>query len=131
MCSDENTNCIGNILGKILLLQKQDTVCDSCVGCNKPFLGPTANFVCYNTRPVSLFNCCNGTIWSFPYTIDGVESSSSVFRIESLDENCATFRILYLDDATTQYVSTNEFFTISLDCVGAIKCLTDIYVDLC
>ena len=130
MCCDDNTNCIGNILGKILLLQKQDTVCDSCVECDKPYLGPTANFVYYNTRPVLLFNCCNGTIWSFPYTIDGVESTSSVFRIESLDENCATFRILYLDDTTGQYVSTTEFFTISLDCVGAIKCLADIYVDL-
>ena len=60
-----------------------------------------------------------------------VKVSHLIFRIESLDENCATFRILYLDDATNQYVGTNEFFTINLDCVGAIKCLPDTYIDLC
>lgn len=133
MCGNENnsTNCIGDLLRKILLLQRQDIENESHSGCDKPYLGPTCNYICYNTRPITLFNCCNGTTWSFPYTINGVENLSSVFRIESLDENCATFRILYLDGATNQYVGTNEFFTINLDCVGAIKCLADTYIDLC
>ena len=30
-----------------------------------------------------------------------------------------------------QYTSTNEFVTIDLSCCGAIKCLSDTYVDLC
>ena len=25
----------------------------------------------------------------------------------------------------------NEFFTINLDCVGAVRCLPDTYIDLC
>ncbi len=133
MCCDENknTNCIGDILRKIVVLQKQDYENDVHSGCDKPYLGPTCNFVCYNTRPITLFNCCTGLTWSFPYTINNIENTSSVFRVESVDENCCTCRILYLNPDTNQYSSTNEFFTISLDCVGAIKCLTDTFVDLC
>lgn len=133
MCCDENnsTNCISDLLRRILLLQKQDIDNESHSGCDKPYLGPTCNFICYNTRPISLYNCCTGLPWSFTYTIDGVENSSSVFRIESLDDNCGTFRILYLDTATNQYIGTNEFFTINLDCVGAVRCLPDTYIDLC
>lgn len=133
MCCDENksTSCITDILRKILLLQRQDVECESHSGCDKPYLGPTCNYVCYNTRPIMLFTCCTGELWSFPYTINNVTNYSTVFRIESLDDNCATCRILYLDTETNQYVGTNEFFTINLDCVGAIKCLTDTYIDLC
>ena len=132
MCGGENntTNCISDLLRRILLLQKQDIDNESYSGCDKPYLGPTCNFICYNTRPVMLYNCCTGQPWSFTYTIDNLENTSSVFRIESLDNNCCTFRILYLNDEN-QYVGTNEFFTINLDCVGAVRCLTDTYIDLC
>ena len=133
MCNNDTntTNCIGDILRKILILQKTDTECCSQTGCDKPFWGPLTTNICYNTRPISLYSCCDGTPWSFTYTIDGVESTSSVFRVESLDNNCCTCRIIYLDTETGSYLSTNEFFTINLDCVGAIRCLPDTYIDLC
>lgn len=132
MCSENSsTNCIAELLRKIILLQREDIECETHSGCDKPFLGPTCSYVCYNTRPIMLFNCCSGNQWSFPYTVDGVENYSTVFRVESLDENCCTCRILYLNTETNEYVATNEFFTINLDCVGAVKCLTDTFVELC
>ena len=133
MCEDneKKCECIADILKKIIMLQKQDF--DSCchTGCDKPFLGPVCNAICYNTRPIMLFNCCTGNPWSFPFTIDGVTNQSTVFRIECLDDCCATCRILYFSDTENNYVGTNEFFTIDLNCVGAIKCLADTFIELC
>ena len=130
-CDDTNNNCIGDLLKRIALLQKQD--CDNNIpsGCDKPFLGPIRTFECYNTRPITLYNCCTGLPWSFTYTLDGVESTSTVFRVEAVDDNCCTCRILATDATTGEYTNTNEFFTINLDCVGAVKCLADTYIDLC
>lgn len=124
-------NCLSNIITKILILQNQDTNIENFAGCEKPFLGPISNVLCYNTRPVMLYNCATGLNWSFPYTINDTTETSTVFRIESLDECCCTCRVLYLDATTDKYVGTKDFFTINLNCVGAIKCLTDTYIELC
>lgn len=132
MCGDERNDCgcIHDILKKILLLQKQDFDDECFAGCDKPFLGPTCTTICYNTRPIMLFNCCNGNNWRFPYTINGVTNESTIFRIEALDDCCATFRILFVN-SEGGISATKEFFTIDLKCVGAIKCLPDVSVDLC
>ena len=133
-CSDNNcSSCISEVLERIIELQKQDFDCGNFTGCDKPFLGPITNTVCYNTRPIQLYICCTGTPWTFDYTLaDGSTGSSNVLRIESLDDCCATCRILYLSDsATSEYSNTNQFVTIDLNCCGAIRCLTDTYVDLC
>ena len=133
MCEDKekNCDCVFSLLKKILILQKQDFDNCSHTGCDKPFLGPVCNTVCYNTRPIMLFNCCTGNPWSFPYTINNITSDSTVFKIECLDEGCATCRILYFSDEENKYVGTNEFFTIDLNCVGAVKCLADTFIELC
>lgn len=129
--NEKNCGCIGELLKKILMLQKQDFDggCQA-TGCDKPYLGPVCNSICYNTRPITLFNCSTGTPWSFPYTINGVTGESTVFRIEALDDCCATCRILYLN-GENNYAGTNEFFTIDLGCVGAVKCLADTYIENC
>ena len=46
--------------------EKRKLVCE-VGGCDKPYLGPTPNLVCYNTRPINLYNCMSGTLWTFPY----------------------------------------------------------------
>lgn len=137
---EKSCGCIGDLLRKILMLQKQDFDggCQA-TGCDKPYLGPVCNSVCYNTRPIMLFNCCTGEAWSFPYTINGVTNYSTVFRIESIDDCCATCRILYLNCENNEnnrnnhdnYSGTSEFFTIDLNCVGAVKCLADTFIETC
>ena len=133
MCDDERVSCscIQEILRKILLLQKQDYDNECYAGCDKPYLGPTCTMVCYNTRPLMLFNCATGNQWSFPYTINGTTGESNVFRIEALDDCCCTCRILYLDETTGEYTATSEFVNIDLTCCGAVRCLPDVYVSLC
>ena len=77
-----------------------------------------------------LYNC--GTLpWSFTYTLNGTEAISDVLRIENVDDGCCTCRILYLDATTNEYMATTEFVTIDLACCGAVRCLPDIYVNLC
>lgn len=130
-CSENQcSSCIFDILEKIVLLQKQDFHCDNYVGCDKPFLGPVVENLCYNTRPIQLYICCNGNPWSFNYTAeDGSTLVSNVLRVESLDDCCCTCRILATTDSG-EYTSTNEFVTIDLNCCGAIRCFNDIYLDL-
>ena len=133
-CSDNNncSSCISDILKKILLLQRQDFDCDNFIGCDKPFLGPTTTSICYNTRPIQLYNCSTGEAWTFSYILpDGTTGISDILRIESLDECCCTCRILGATTEANQYTNTNQFVTIDLHCCGAIRCLTDTYVDLC
>ena len=130
-CSENNncSSCIFDVLKKILLLQKQDFDNECYVGCDKPFLGPSIASVCYNTRPFQLYNCCTGNPWSFDLTT--VEGTSNVFRVEAIDDCCCTCRLLTLNTETNTYTSTGEFVTIDLNCCGAIRCLTDTYIDLC
>lgn len=116
----------------ILMLQQQGEDCDIPNGCTKPFLGPTPSGICLNTRPITLYTCCNNTLWTMPFTLNGTTLESTVFRIENLDDNCATFRVLAPNPDTTEalfpYVATADFFTINLDCVGALRCLEDTFV---
>ena len=125
-----NCNCIGDILCKIIHLQRNSFTTCAPEGCDKPILGPE-NTSCYNTRPIELYNCTTGSLWCFPYTKDNKVKYSNVFRVESLDECCCTCRILYWDCDNETYMATNDFFTINLDCVCALQCLNDTFVDLC
>ena len=130
-CDTNNIcSCIRDLVKRIYLLQIQDCEGRNISGCDKPFLGPIPSTVCYNTRPIILYNC--GTIpWTFTYTINGTEATSNVLRIENVDDCCCTCRILYLDETTGEYTATSEFVNIDLTCCGAVRCLPDVYVSLC
>ncbi len=129
MCDDKS--CLTSILETILCLQNSKDESCEVLGCDKPYLGPTPSLVCYNTRPINLYNCTTGCRWSFPYTLDSVNGTSSIFRLENLEGNCCTCRVLAQNPDTSSsepYVLTSTFFTINLDCVSAIKCLPDVLV---
>lgn len=143
-CSNNSgcNNCIIEILSVILVLQ-ENACPDNCLDtCDRPMLGGGANCLVCNTRPVMLYTCCgNGTPWSMPITKDvttncsGVpigETCSTVFRVEKIEGNCATFRVLAENPDTTSlmpYVSTNSFFTMDASCLCSIRCLSDTFVD--
>ena len=117
----------------ILDLQKNaNTNLDDNAGCSRPCLGPNGNNgIIFNTRPITIYMCCSGALWSMPYTINGTTGDSTVFKISKLDNNCATFEILAPNPDTTNplipYISTNNFFTMDLNCVLAIRCLSDTF----
>ena len=140
MCNEKDTNCIAEILGVIHVLQ-QNVCGDSCLdSCDRPMLGGGPTCLSCNTRPVMIYTCGGGNVpWSMPTTKDstatcedGTEGCSNVFRVEKLDGNCCTFRVLQDNPDTTSlypYTATNSVFTISLDCICALRCLTDTYVE--
>lgn len=132
-CSNNtNCNCLSEILELIIKLQDcGEENCSVDGGCDRPFLGPAPSLVCFNTRPINLYRCLDGELWTLPFTLNGTTGTSSIFRIESLDGCCATCRILTTNpDATTisPYIATDSFFTINLNCVSALSCLTDVNV---
>ncbi|MBE6161227.1 MAG: hypothetical protein E7158_03305 [Firmicutes bacterium] len=142
MCNNNNnsnSSCIAEILNVILVLQ-QNACCESGLdSCDRPTLGGGPNCLVCNTRPIMIFTCCsNGTPLAMPATKDlsatptDIVESSRVFRVEKLDGNCCTCRVLIDNqdlNCSNPYIATNSFFTIDLNCVCAIKCLTDTYVD--
>ena len=142
MCNKNNQdpNSIADILKVILVLQ-QNACPDSCLDtCDRPMLGGGTSCLVCNTRPVMLYtNCGNSVPWSMPTTKDvtaacsttGV-TCSSVFRVEKVENNCATFRVLQDTPDTTSlypYVATNSFFTMNLSCLCCLRCLSDTYVE--
>ncbi len=144
MCNNNNsnnnankTNCITEILQVILVLQQSVCGPETCLdSCDRPVLGCGTPINC-NTRPVTLYTCCgNGTPWNMPVSREADCSASCetscVFRIEKLDGNCATFRVLVPNrdsSSPCNYDATDSFFTINCDCICAIKCLNDTCVD--
>ena len=136
MCNNENnSNCICDILKVILALQ-QNACPDGCLdSCDRPILGGGTNCLLCNTRPVQLYTCASqSTPISMPTTKDPTETetTSSVFRVEKIENNCATFRVLQENPDTTStnpYVATNSIFTMNLNCCCMCRCLSDTYVD--
>ena len=143
MCNKSNdSSCIAEILTVINILQCNAQCSDTCLDtCDRGFLGNTVSTLGLNTRPVMIYTCSgNGTPWSMPTTKENIDCSSvgatcsSVFRVEKVDGECATFRVLAANtdpttSATMPYVATNSFFTMNLDCVCALKCLNDTLVE--
>jgi hypothetical protein len=148
MCNNNTEgNCICEILKVILILQ-QNACPDSCLdSCDRPMLGGGNKCLICNTRPVMLYTCCgNGVPLSMPVSKDytntcstpSVDSScaecSNVFRVEKVEGNCCTFRVLTTNPDQTccnsqPYIATNSFFTMNLNCCCCIRCLNDCYVE--
>lgn len=140
--NNNSGNCINEILCVILVLQ-ENACPDNCLQtCDRPVLGGGANCLICNTRPVMIYTCCgNGVPWSVATSKDSTASCagqgttngcSSVFRVEKIEGNCCTFRVLAENDDTTSvypYVATNVFFTMDCSCICSIRCLSDTYVD--
>lgn len=140
--SNSNGNCINEILCVILVLQ-ENACPDNCLQtCDRPVLGGGTNCIVCNTRPVMLYTCCgNGVPWSMPISKDATTSCqgdvtsstcSNVFRVEKVEGNCCTFRVLAPNSDSTSlypYVATNVFFTMDCSCLCSIRCLSDTFVD--
>ena len=139
---NQDSKCIAEILTVICILQQNANCADSCLdSCDRGFLGNSATCLSCNTRPIMLYTCCgNGTPWSMPITREAIDCTevgttcSNVFRIEKIDGNCATFRVLAPNPDTAEataipYITTNSFFTMNLNCVCAIRCLNDTFVE--
>ena len=136
MCDSNNSanNCIYEILKTILVLQREANIGDCCLDtCDKKCLGCTPSVCFFNTRPITLYTCgCCNTALQMPISKLPTETTTSnVFRIEKLDDNCATFRVLIptVEDDIVTYTSTNSFFTINLDCICVLKCLADTLIE--
>ena len=144
MCNNNdnnNQNCIQEILQVINVLQSNACPDNCLLSCDRPALGGGSNCVICNTRPIMLYTCCgNGVPWSMPTSKEITTSCvdaptgtcSNIFRVEKIEGNCCTFRVLAPNTDETSinpYVATNSFFTMDCSCLCAIRCLSDTYVD--
>ena len=116
-------NHLLDILSLIDNLQKNITNNDNNLNnpCLRPIIGPNQP-IFFNTRPVT-FYLCNNT----PLTVNGTDFTTSIFRVENVNNDCVTVRLLIDGDPIT---STNEYATININCIAAIRCLDDINIAL-
>lgn len=131
--NDSSSRCcccntyIEEIICRILELQGEDL--DSELGCDRPFLGPNASNNAYNTRPIQLYNRYTAEPWSFDYSSGDTSGTSNIFRIENIEQCCVTVRLL-AGDGSSGFTNTNQFATIDLCSIGAIRCFNDVFVTL-
>ena len=120
-----NENCLANILKAIVVLQNnaEKAPCND-TGCTRPFLGQVIDNICFNTRLVTFYRCDN-TLVNLPYTLNGTEGETTVFRVESVNDNSITVLLLADDGSGTYSVNTNTYATINLGCICAIRCIGD------
>jgi len=133
MCNDSNNNnncnCIAEILKVINILQNEVCPGDSCLDtCTKAYFGP-ATGVDFNTRPFNLYGN-SGTPIAMPISNSPTETeTSTIFRVEKLNNCCATLRVLTYNEETSTFSATNSFFTINTNCCCSIRCLGDTFVE--
>ncbi len=131
MCenTNNNCNCISDILNTICILQNEVCPGDTCLNtCTRGFLGtnPTSD---YNTRPVTLYTANNTAIEMPISNTPGETTTSNIFRVEKVDNCCCTLRVLTYDTATSTYTATNSFFTVNTNCCCSVKCLADTFIE--
>ncbi|MEG0798873.1 MAG: CotY/CotZ family spore coat protein [Bacilli bacterium] len=137
-CNCNCDSCIADILQTICNIQTNvnNECCLNC--CDRPVLGCGETCTCCNTRPIMIYCGCCSTPWSVPTTKTNANCSTtpadctSVFRLEKINNCCATFRALApcAEEGTVYpYVATDSVFTMNINCICALRCLNDTYVD--
>ena len=120
-------NCIKNLLKFICVLQQNsnELTCSS-TNCTKPFLGPSIQGVCYNTRVITLYNRL-GELFTTNFYFNNELRNSSYFKVHDVDDNCCTLEILESVDNT--YTSTGQTIIVNINCICAVKCIEDVYIN--
>ena len=119
-----NQNCLAKILEVINVLQNNaEDKCDINNSCTRPFLGDLPTVTCFNTRLITLYRCDNSLV-TLPYTIDGAENTTTIFRVENVGNDAVLVRLIQ-DNGDGTYTNTNTFATINLGCICAIRCIGD------
>ena len=79
------------------------------------------------SQGINLYNK-NGNLFSANYVdINNVSQSSSLFRVQTVNDDTVNLLILREDNGT--YYSTNTFITVKIGCICAIKCVIDTTVE--
>jgi Spore coat protein Z len=154
-CKDNHkrkNNCVSDVVKFINDLQ--DCATNTCpTGCDVPFLGANPNVPLANTRPFLLF-LPNGELFTVPAFLNNRDTQTmseenrrncvetAVFRVESVDDNCAVLRALVPMDRHHHkdrdfcdlvnadfFIASNSCVTVDLDCFCAIQCLRDVHVN--
>lgn len=119
-----NNNCLANILKVINVLQNNaEDDCPNNNSCTRPFLGDFPTIVCFNTRLVTFYRCDNSLV-TLPYTLDGVNDTTTIFRVQNVGCDSVTV-LLIRDNGDGTYTNTNTYATINLGCICAIRCVGD------
>ncbi|MGL4337923.1 MAG: CotY/CotZ family spore coat protein [Turicibacter sp.] len=130
------SNCIVDTVKFINRLQKAVQPTEiSCTPCKSPVLGETSRA---NTRPFILY-LPTGEPFELACLFDTDSTSIPVFRVEEMNGNCCTLRVLIpvcprsnTEDRGSHghFVATRTCCTVDLTSFIGIQCLEDEYIPL-
>lgn len=125
----KSNTCIKNLLKIISILQNNSLDFSSNTSdCSKPFLGPSISTAFYNTRVINLYNKYGELILG-TYKNESIDNITSFFRVQNVTDSCCTLLLLKRSNENF-FQSTHCSMVINLNCIGAIKCVSDVSINL-
>ena len=121
-----NNRCILHFMRYIHLLQMNSSnkqIFNSF--CDKNYLGPILPNYNFNTRVISIYDK-NGNLFHSSYISNNIILESQFFRIMSFSDYYCTLLILQNDNGN--FSSTNQFITVDISSIAAIRCIQDIFI---
>ena len=74
----------------------QNNANDNCLddnSCTRPILGNISNIICFNTRLITFYRCDNSLI-TLPFTLNGVDGTTTVFRVQNVSNNAVNVLLI-------------------------------------
>ena len=126
-CANSCVNSIVEIIESIAKSQRNVcSTCAECVSCDACFNA------LYNTIPIRLATCCDGT--AINGLIGAGGASTSYFRVECItDKRYVKLRLLSVtaDGDAIVIAGTNYTMVVDLECVGSIQCFEPVNILPC
>ena len=118
--TNNNNGTIAQLLKRIDQMQKEAVIANATNQCDNCMMSAM-----YNTKPIAIYICCNGTRFSAPAGTTG--SEAKFFRFEDVRGDVNVVLILLVhDDGSYVITCTTYTIVVRISCIGAVQCFEPI-----
>ncbi len=118
--NNNNNGTIAQLLKRIDQLQKEAIIANATNQCDNCMISAM-----YNTKPIAIYICCNGTRFTAPVGTTGTEAN--LFRVEEVrNDETVVLRLLAQADGSDEITCTTYTIVVRISCIGAVQCFEPI-----
>lgn len=118
--TNNNNGTIAQLLKRIDQMQKEAVIANATNQCDNCMMSAM-----YNTKPIAIYICCNGTRFTAPAGTTGAEAT--LFRVEDVrGDETVVLRLLVQDEGTGEITCTTYTIVVRISCIGAVQCFEPI-----
>lgn len=114
-----NNATIAQLLRRIDQMQKEVVIANATNQCDNCMM--TAM---YNTKPIAIYICCNGTRFTAPAGTTGTEAN--LFRVEEVRGDETVVLRLLTGGGEEDITCTTYTIVVRISCIGAVQCFEPI-----